>query len=221
MFNNVQGEIRSFLLERKTQLKTIVEIGSHFGTDTIELRRILPKSDIICFEPDPRNINIIKKNWAGNPIAYLYEFAVSDFNGKTKFHLSSGDCSFWTNDELWSKNEWSASSSLKKPVKHITVHPWINFNEEIEVECIKLDDFIPLQNKVIDFIWMDVQGAEDLVLKGAKNTLSKTRFLYTEYDNEELYENQLNLEGILNILGPDWKVLSIFDNDVLLENITI
>jgi hypothetical protein len=28
--------------------------------------------------------------------------------------------------------------------------------------------------------------------------LKRTRFLYTEYNNEELYENQLDINGILN-----------------------
>lgn len=218
IFNSVKGEIKDFLIKHQDDFKLLVEIGSHFGNDTIEIKKLFPESEIICFEPDPRNIKVIKENWKSNNIAVLYELAVSDFNGKTTFHLSSGDCSFWTNDELWSKKDWSASSSLKRPIKHTEVHPWIKFNNMIEVDCIRLDDFQPLNEKIIDFIWMDVQGAEDLVINGAKKTLSNTRFLFTEYDNEELYENQLNLEGILKSLGPDWDVISIFSSDILLKN---
>ena len=218
MFNSVTGEIKDFLIQHKEDFKLIVEIGTHFGNDTIEIRKLFPKSEIICFEPDPRNVSVIKENWNSNNVGVLYELAASDFNGKTTFHLSSGDCSFWTDDELWSKKEWSASSSIKKPVKHTEVHPWIKFDEVIEVDCVKLDDFQPLNEKIIDFIWMDVQGAEDLVINGSKKILTHTRFLFTEYNNEELYENQLNLEGILELLGPDWSVLSIFSNDILLKN---
>lgn len=218
MFNSVTGEIKDFLIQHQEDFKLIVEIGTHFGNDTIEIRKLFPKSEIICFEPDPRNVSVIKENWNSNNVGVLYELAASDFNGKTTFHLSSGDCSFWTDDELWSKKEWSASSSIKKPVKHTEVHPWIKFDEVIEVDCVKLDDFQPLNEKIIDFIWMDVQGAEDLVINGSKKILTNTRFLFTEYNNEELYENQLNLEGILELLGPDWSVLSIFSNDILLKN---
>ena len=151
-------------------------------------------------------------------LKFLYELAISNINGKTKFHLSSGDCSSWTNDQLWSKNDWSASSSLKEPKNHLNTHPWITFDSSVDVNCIRLDDFEPLKNKTIDFIWMDVQGAEDLVFQGATNTLKKTKYIFTEYDNGELYAGQLSLNDMINVLGPDWEVINIFENDVLLKN---
>lgn len=215
---SVEGKIKDFLNSNKESIKTLVEIGTHFGTDTIELRKILPKSEIFCFEPDPRNIKVIEKFWDGQNIANIYELALSNFNGKTKFYLSSGDCSFWTNDELLSNNDWSASNSLKKPIKHLERHSWITFDNTIEVNCIRLDDFEPLKNKIIDFIWMDVQGAEELVIEGSIKTLNNTKFLYTEYSNEELYEGQLDLNSLLTLLGESWETLEVFNNDVLLKN---
>jgi autotransporter strand-loop-strand O-heptosyltransferase len=215
---SVNGKIKEFIINNEKNINVVLEIGSHFGTDTIELKKILPKSTIFCFEPDPRNIKITKEIWGDETVGELFEVAVSNFNGKTKLNLSSGDCSFWTDNKLISKNDWSASNSIKKPIKHLEHHPWVKFNEEIEVDCIKLDDFNPLSGKIIDFIWMDVQGAEDLVIEGSRELLKRTKFLYTEYNNEELYENQLDINGILNLLGEDWQLIEIFDNDILLKN---
>ena len=48
---------------------------------------------------------------------------------------------------------------------------------------------------------MDVQGAELDVLKGFKNYINTTRFIYTEYSKTELYEDSPNKEQILNLLG--------------------
>jgi len=122
-------------------------------------------------------------------------------------------------NEFLSENDWSASSSLKEPVEHLRVHSWVHFKEKIQVECIRLDDFQGLQMEpVVDFIWSDVQGAEDFVIAGATKVLSKTRFFFTEYNNQELYKNQLNLEGILNLLGPHWKIEQLYSDDVLLRN---
>ena len=42
------------------KIETFVEIGMHFGTDTQDFRRMHPNSRIVCFEPDPRNIEMIK-----------------------------------------------------------------------------------------------------------------------------------------------------------------
>jgi hypothetical protein len=69
----------------------------------------------------------------------------------------------------------------------------------------------------IDFIWMDVQGAEMEVLRGGKNTIAKTRYLYTEYSNKELYEGQANLRKLLKAVN-NFDVLIRYPGDVLLRN---
>jgi hypothetical protein len=85
------------------------------------------------------------------------------------------------------------------------------------VNCSKLDDFEPLKNTRIDFMWVDVQGAEDLVFSCAQETLKNTHYVYTEYCNQQLYEDQLNLQGVLNLF-PGYRVIHDYGGDVLLEN---
>ena len=67
---------------------------------------------------------------------------------------------------------------------------------------------------------MDVQGAEGDVIKGASKTLQKTRFLYTEYNNNELYEGQPFLKSLLALL-QSFKVVTRYPEDVLLKNMKI
>lgn len=71
--------------------------------------------------------------------------------------------------------------------------------------------------EVVDFIWMDVQGAEADVFKGGPATLSRTRFLYTEYADRELYEGQLDLRRLLKTLRG-FRILTRYPGDVLLAN---
>ena len=87
-----------------------------------------------------------------------------------------------------------------------------------------LDTFCKEHNiKKINFIWMDVQGAEDLVFKGAKELLTNNKidYIYTEYSDRELYENQMNLKQITEGL-PNYEILDFFNEsggtDVLLKN---
>ena len=210
-------QIEEFIKSKKNEISTFVEVGAHFGTDTLKFREILPDSRIIVFEPDPRNLKILKENWGNKNVAELYELAASDYNGKTEFYLSSGNC-YWCGDRMLTENDWSASSSIKKPKGHTSLHTWVKFEEKIQVDCIKLDDFEPLKNITIDFIWADVQGAEDLVFRGSKEILKRTKYVYTEYNEQELYENQLNLNGILNLFGSDWEIVHLYKDDVLLRN---
>ncbi len=81
-----------------------------------------------------------------------------------------------------------------------------------------MDDIAEIQKlPLIDLVWADVQGAEIDMIEGAEESFSKTRYIYTEYDDEELYEGQSNLEGILAAL-PNFEPVKVFKNDVLLKN---
>lgn len=68
---------------------------------------------------------------------------------------------------------------------------------------------------------MDVQGAESDVIAGGQKTLGRTRFIYTEYSDRELYEGQLSLRSILDLL-PAFEVVTLYpreiEGDVLLRN---
>ena len=92
------------------------------------------------------------------------------------------------------------------------------------MRSLTLDSFFKNENlEKIDFIWMDVQGAEDLVFKGGEYLLTndKIHYIYTEYSNRELYENQMNLKEISKAL-PNYEILDLFNEsggtDVLLKN---
>ena len=209
-------DIKHFIHSLK--IETFVEIGMHFGIDTQDFRRMHPNARIVCFEPDPRNIEMIKK-LGNDKICELNEFALSNTNEPMDFYLSSGNSKGLLSDPLLTGNDWSCSSSLKRPTGHLTAHRWITFPTSVKVQCCKLDDFKPLKNTKIDFMWVDVQGAEDLVFSCAQETLKNTHYVYTEYCNTQLYEGQLNLQGVL-ALFPGFRVIHNFGGDVLLENIS-
>ena len=197
---------------------TLVEIGAHFGEDTRIFRNMLPNARIVAFEPDPRNIKIIRETGVDRTCEF-YPVALSDKNEVRPFYMSSGDASL-NPDKQHRENDWSSSSSLKRPTGHLELHKWITFPNTSEVECIRLDDVASLKNTVIDFMWVDVQGAEDIVFSGAKDTLTRTRYVHTEYATD-LYEGQLNREQVLAMFGPTWAVVNDFGGDLLLKNMQV
>ena len=69
----------------------------------------------------------------------------------------------------------------------------------------------------IDFIWADVQGAEGDLIAGAKATLAKARFFYTEYSNDEWYAGQPTLADIAHML-TGFSILRRYEMDVLFKN---
>jgi FkbM family methyltransferase len=215
--------IKQFI--KNLDVKVFVEIGAHFCTDTQDFRKMHPQARIVCFEPDPRNIEVIKK-LGNDKICELHELALSNTNEPMDFHLSSGNPLGKSTDPLTLAYDWSFSSSLKKPTGHLDQHRWITFPNTVKVQCSKLDDFEPLKNTKIDFMWVDVQGAEDLVFSCAQETLKNTHYVYTEFSDYELYEGQLNLSKLLNLFGSEWELVQgvcpaphpTHGGDILLRN---
>ncbi|OWK25875.1 methyltransferase, partial [Rhizobium yanglingense] len=166
----------------------ILDIGCNDGTDTRRFLRLCPKAQLYCFEPDPRAAARFREylNLYADKVK-LFEIAMSDRNGRIDFHPSNGD---------GNAKEWDRSGSIRRPKNHLSEYDWVRFNRPISVETRRLDDWCSEAglNK-IDFIWMDVQGAEANVIAGGEQTLSNTRFIYTEYSDQELYEGQLSLRA--------------------------
>jgi FkbM family methyltransferase len=177
-----------------------------------------PNARIVCFEPDPRNLKILD-DFKIRDIAEVYPYALSNENGTSEFHMSSGDCSPFGVPDILKQYYWSLSSSLKKPTGHLALHPWITFARKETVRTVRLDDFEPLKDSRIDFIWADVQGAEDIVFSGAIETLKRTHYVFTEYSNQNLYDGQLNRKEIMSLFGSSWRLVHDFGGDILLENI--
>lgn len=196
----------------------LVEIGVHFGEDTRRFREMLPAAHIVGFEPDPRNIEIIR-NTGIDALCEFHPIALSDKTEVRPFYMSSGKARFDT-DRQHLENDWSSSSSLKRPTGHLTLHKWITFPKTTMVQCARLDDIPSLKQETVDFIWVDVQGAEDIVFSGARDVLSRTRYVYTEYATD-LYEGQLNREQLLAMFGPTWSVVHDYGGDILLKNTSI
>jgi FkbM family methyltransferase len=191
---------------------TIFEIGCADGKDTIEFINTFGELNIFCFEPEPKNINLVKQR-INYPNHYLFEGVVSNTDGELLFNRSRTD----------NPSDLSYSGSVRKPKEHLSEWPFIKFDEQIKVKSITLDTFCE-QNKIdfIDFIWADVQGAEEDLIKGAFRTLeNKVKFLYIEYSNKEYYEGQINLKSLKALLGPKWNLIKDYGSDALFQNTKI
>lgn len=194
-----------------TDAPLILEIGAHDGSSTAEFLRAMPNARIFCFEPDPRAIRRHRARLGADSRVTLMPCAIGRAVGSVRFWQSGGF-------EHLHPDGWDHSGSIKKPKGHLGVWPGIRFDNQIEVPLTTLDVFhSAIGMPTVDFIWADVQGAEEDLIVGGQKILRSTRFLYTEYSNEELYEGEINLQGIYDLL-VDFTLLSVFEGDVLFKN---
>ncbi len=169
----------------------IFDIGSCEGEDSYRYARLFPNATIYAFEPLSGNFgrieSLIRDKNLGNRI-HAFPYALSNHSGKARFHISSGappgkDTSDW--------DYGNKSSSLYPPGKTREVHKWLEFNESIEVDTLRLQQFCAEQAiNHIDFIHMDVQGAELDVLKGAGDLIDNISMIWMEVHSVPLYADQ-------------------------------
>lgn len=191
---------------------TILEIGCHEGTDTERLLDVMPNAHVHCFEPDPRPRARFEARWKGDRRVTLWPVAVGAESGEVPFYQSSGAPENGSGD-------WDYSGSVLKPKTHLEAVPWVKFETTINVPIVRLDSWWSNSGiGPIDFIWMDTQGAEADVFRGGKKALASSRFVYSEYNNSEMYEGQLDLVNLIRLLPPGFKVLERYPDDVLLHN---
>lgn len=199
---------------RMSRDPVILECGANTGTDTLAFLQRWPTSRVVCFEPEPRAIEVWRAT-VDSPRAALVEVALAEADGTATFHRSSGRPPVETPE---SDEPWNQSGSLRRPTGHLETWPWVEFTETITVETRSLDSWAA-ENDLgpIDLVWADVQGAEGDVVLGGLRTLARARYLYIETSETEYYEGQVTTAELLSML-PDWRVLAHFTFDVLLEN---
>ena len=180
----------------------IIEIGAHYGEDTLRFLEIFPNAKIHCFEPDDRNIKILNQTVIDERVI-IYQLALSNQKGKVRFYKSFTEYKINSVPEKYdfiSLDEYqnnllhnSGSSSIKKGYPNC-------FSEEYYVQTIRFDDWYNSKSiGSIDFVWIDVQGAEYEVIDGMGSTIQKISYIWMEYGEDE-YDGALGREQTINLL---------------------
>ena len=195
----------------------IIDAGSNDGTHTNRFIKTFPQASVYSFEPDPRAIAKWKQNVI-DPRATLIESALGAVSGEATFHVSSGQRPGWEDDPSYVLG-WDQSGSLRAPKNHLEASPWVEFEKQIRVKVITLDEWAADYGiDRIDFIWADVQGSESDLIDGGRGVMKRTRYFYTEYSNKELYDGQITLDAITELLTDDFEMVAYWRDDVLFKN---
>ena len=150
----------------------IIDCGSYIGTSILYFKVNYPNAVITGFEPDEKNYSILKSN-------------LDDWNFSDTDVMNAA---IWINNETISFNsEGNMSSRIEADVHE-------NNNKRI-VKCVRLKDLL---NEEIDFLKIDIEGAEFAVLKDCSENLKNVINLFVEYHGK--YHEMFKLNEILEIL---------------------
>lgn len=129
-----------------------IDIGAHKGVILKSMLKYSPSGKHIGVEPIPQLATELKKNF---PEAEIHNCALADSMGETTFHHV-------ISDPAYSGMKRREYRSEKVDVEQITV------------PVKTLDSIVP-EDRPIDLIKIDVEGAEMLVLKGGMRVLRESK----------------------------------------------
>jgi FkbM family methyltransferase len=137
----------------------ILDCGSNIGMSILYFKQRYPRARIIGFEPDPDIVPFLESNIAGNNLKDVrwVQAALSGDAGK-KILYSDGVC----------------GSGLAETLTLERSHDW----KQYEVPCMRLRDYL---TEPVDFLKMNIEGAEFEVLADSEDRLRLIREMIIEY----------------------------------------
>ena len=163
--------------------EVVVDVGAHVGKYTLKAGNLIgSKGKIISLEPNPETYKILVKNIKLNKInAISLQLAVSNKKGKVKFYLA----------------DYRGKDSIIKDGSELG---------NLEVETDTLDNILhSLGLQKVDWIKIDVQGAEVWVLEGVQDTIKNSENLRLVVEiHEEKYGKPI--KEMLKRLNFNYKI---------------
>ncbi|MBC7828792.1 MAG: FkbM family methyltransferase [Chitinophagaceae bacterium] len=158
--------VEDIYLQQLPRGARIIDCGSNIGLSVIYLKKLCPDAHIIAFEPDERNFKLLEKN-------------VHSFN--------------LTNTELRKEAIWTENTYLdfsnKGTLGSKIVGENGNDKNTIKVKTTRLKDLL---TRKIDFLKLDIEGAEYAVLKDIADNIHFAEKIFIEYHGTYSQNSELN-----------------------------
>lgn len=156
------------------QTSRIVFVGAHVGALLVPVTKASGASEVIAYEPSPKNHRMLLMNLA--------------LNGLQRVRVENAAVGAEPGTVRFTENRINTGNSRV-----------LRDSGEIEVSVVTLDDTLPQSWPVVDLIVMDVEGFEVNAMRVAARTLAKTRRLYIEFAPEQLEEQGSSVDEFVEL----------------------
>jgi len=130
----------------------VVDVGANIGYYTLLFaRQVGPTGHVYAFEPDPHNFGLLRRNVLQNGYTNVtcVPCAVGDRSGTVRLYRNQGN-----------RGDHRIYDSRDGRIA-------------IDTACVSLDDYFADIDRPVNFIKMDIQGAEALALRGMQRLLGR------------------------------------------------
>lgn len=180
-YGSCEANLTNFLIKNLKPGQTVIDIGAHVGFYSMLSSRLVEKmtekdessrhddrsqdeqvrssynGQVHSFEPTPWTFSLLKKNTKSRANIFVNNFAVSDSKSIIQFFdYGPGFGAFNTSDQ-------KGAPALNKQ------------KTLVEVQTVSIDEYCHEHTLKPDFIKLDAEGAEHLILKGMTETMKNAR----------------------------------------------
>ena len=149
----------------------IIDCGANIGMSVIYMKQLYPQAEILAFEPDETNFELLTRN-------------VASF-GYTGVNLHK--------EAVWNENTTLSFSSESSMGSKIELNNAANTKE---VKAVRLKDFL---KREVDFLKIDIEGAEFTVLTDIGDSLQYVKNMFLEYHGT--FDQNRELVKMINIVN--------------------
>lgn len=155
------------------QQPVIIDAGANIGLATIYLRRQYPESRIVALESDPQIFEILRSNLAAQNLGAV---------------------------EILNRAVWDADEPLRFSQDHADAGR-VGAGGEIHVQGMRFRSLLEQQD-CVDFLKLDIEGAEARVLLDCESVLHRVQQIFVEYHSLTGQPQRLSeLLGVLQRSG--------------------
>lgn len=161
------------------QNSRIVVVGAHLGAVLIPLALHCRSRNIVAFEPNPPTHRLLHVNLTLNGLAEVtvHRMAVGATAGSIRF----------------TQNRVNSGNSR------------VSQTGEIVVPITTLDSVLEADGSPLDLVIVDTEGFETHAMRGAAQTLQRTRYFYVEYAPEQLLEQGSSPREFLDLAAAHFE----------------
>ncbi|MBC8042937.1 MAG: FkbM family methyltransferase [Rhizobacter sp.] len=179
---------------------TLLDIGANMGITSVSMIHAGEVGHVIAIEPEPDNFKLleqnVKQNGFENRITCL-PYAAADESGELLFELS----------------EWNFGDHRVRQATGVAALQNENARDVIRVKAERLDTLLSelpkAQTDAISAIWIDVQGYEGHVFKGAERLLAKGIPVVSELWPYGIARAGMSQAEFCRIAATYWKTYSV------------
>jgi FkbM family methyltransferase len=168
-----EEEVQNCLKQHNIIVQGVLHIGAHECEEQGFYDRLgVQRKNVVWIDANKEKV----KQAQNRGIGHVYHVVVSDEDDKSvTFNITNN----------------GQSSSILEFGSHAHHHPQVHFIEKQTHTTTTIDSFYKknnLESSNYDFWNFDIQGAELMALKGAKEALNHVKALYLEVNTEEVYK---------------------------------